>query len=156
MSNELQSAFNEIAQMRELPSEIVLDALQTALVSAYRKDTGASLAQAIEAEIDPATGRAKVFVEKEVVDEVYSSATEVDLDLARAYDPDAELHDVVMVLVEHNTATFGRIAAQTAKQVILQKIREAERTALYDEFNQPRRRLDDWHRAKHQLRARSR
>ena len=134
MSNELQSAFNEIAQMRELPSEIVLDALQTALVSAYRKDTGASLAQAIEAEIDPATGRAKVFVEKEVVDEVYSSATEVDLDLARAYDPDAELHDVVMVLVEHNTATFGRIAAQTAKQVILQKIREAERTALYDEF----------------------
>ena len=134
MSNELQSAFNEIAQMRELPSEIVLDALQTALVSAYRKDTGASLAQAIEAEIDPATGRAKVFVEKEVVDEVYSSATEVDLDMARAYDPDAELHDVVMVLVEHNTATFGRIAAQTAKQVILQKIREAERTALYDEF----------------------
>ena len=134
MSNELQSAFNEIAQMRELPSEIVLDALQTALVSAYRKDTGASLAQAIEAEIDPSTGHAKVFVEKEVVDEVYSSATEVDLDLARAHDPQAELHDVVMVQVEHNTATFGRIAAQTAKQVILQKIREAERTALYDEF----------------------
>ncbi len=134
MSNELQTAFNEIAQLRELPSEIVLDALQTALVSAYRKDTGASTAQAIEAEIDPATGHAKVFVEKEVVDEVYSQATEVDLELARAYNPEAELHDVVMVQVEHNTSTFGRIAAQTAKQVILQKIREAERTALYDEF----------------------
>ncbi|MXV93126.1 MAG: transcription termination/antitermination protein NusA, partial [Chloroflexi bacterium] len=48
MSNELQIAFNEIAQLRELPSEVVLDALQTALVSAYRKDTGASAAQAIE------------------------------------------------------------------------------------------------------------
>ena len=53
MSNELQIAFNEIAQMRALPSDIVLDALQSALVSAYRKDTGASSAQAIEAEIDP-------------------------------------------------------------------------------------------------------
>lgn len=134
MSNELQTAFNEIAQLRELPSEIVLDALQTALVSAYRKDTGASAAQAIEAEIDPATGLAKVFVEKEVVDEVYSDSTEVDLDRARAVDPAAELNDVVMVQVEHNTSTFGRIAAQTAKQVILQKIREAERSALYDEF----------------------
>lgn len=134
MSNELQTAFNEIAQLRELPSEIVLDALQTALVSAFRKDTGASAAQAIEAEIDPATGRAKVFVEKEVVDEVYSDATEVDLERARAFDPAAELNDVVMVHVEHNTSTFGRIAAQTAKQVILQKIREAERSALYDEF----------------------
>ena len=134
MSNELQTAFNEIAQLRELPSDIVLDALQTALVSAYRKDTGASAAQAIEAEIDPATGRAKVFVEKEVVDEVYSAATEVDLTNARANDPEAELNDIVMVQVEHNTSTFGRIAAQTAKQVILQKIREAERNALYDEF----------------------
>lgn len=134
MSNELQTAFNEIAQLRELPSDIVLDALQTALVSAYRKDTGASAAQIIEAEIDPGSGRAKVFVEKEVVDEVYSDATEVELERARAIDPAAELNDVVMVQVEHNTSTFGRIAAQTAKQVILQKIREAERSALYDEF----------------------
>ena len=134
MSNEFQTAFNEIAQLRELPSEIVLDALQTALVSAFRKDTGASAAQAIEAEIDPATGHAKVFVEKEVVDEVYSAATEVELERARAIDPDIELNDVVMVQVEHNTSTFGRIAAQTAKQAILQKIRDAERSALYDEF----------------------
>ncbi len=134
MLNELQIAFNEIAQMRALPSDIVLDALQSALVSAYRKDTGASAAQAIEAEIDPDTGRAKVFVEKEVVDDVYSDATEVTLERARFFNPEAELHDVVMVQVQHTTKSFGRIAAQTAKQVILQKIREAERTALYDEF----------------------
>ena len=134
MSNELQIAFNEIAQTRALPSDIVLDALQSALVSAYRKDTGASAAQAIEAEIDPDTGRAKVFVEKEVVDEVYSDATEVTLERARFYNPEAQLDDVVMVQVEHTTRSFGRIAAQTAKQVILQKIREAERNSLYDEF----------------------
>ena len=134
MSNELQSAFKEITDIRALPSDIVLEALQSALVSAYRKDTGASSAQAIEAEIDPDTGRAKVFVEKEVVDDVMTDATEVTLERARFYNPEAELHDVVMVQVEHTTRSFGRIAAQTAKQVILQKIREAERNSLYDEF----------------------
>lgn len=133
-SNELQIAFNEISQLRDLPEEVVLEALESALVSAYRKDSGASSAQAIEAEIDPATGRAKVFVEKEVVDDVLTDATEVTLESARFYDPEAEIHDVVMVQVEHTTKSFGRIAAQTAKQVILQKIREAERNALYDEF----------------------
>ncbi len=134
MSNELQSAFKEIKDFRDLPEDIILDALQSALVSAYRKDTGASAAQAIEAEIDPDSGRTKVFVEKEVVDEVYSDATEVTLERARFYKPEAELNDIVMVQVDNTTRNFGRIAAQTAKQVILQKIREAERNALYDEF----------------------
>ena len=134
MSNELQSAFKEITDIRALPSDIVLEALQSALVSAFRKDTGASAAQAIEAEIDPDTGRAKVFVEKEVVDDVMTEATEVTLERARFYNPEAQVHDVVMVQVEHTTKSFGRIAAQTAKQVILQKIREAERNSLYDEF----------------------
>ncbi len=134
MSNELQSAFKEITEFRALPSDIVLEALQSALVSAYRKDTGASTAQIIEAEIDPDTGRAKVFVEKEVVDDVMTDATEVTLERARFYNPEAELNDIVMVQVENTTRSFGRIAAQTAKQVILQKIREAERASLYDEF----------------------
>ena len=134
MSNELHIAFNEIAHMRELPSEVVLEALESALVSAYRKDSGASAAQEISAQIDPDTGRTKVYVEKEVVDDVYSDSTEVTLETARFYQPEAELHDVVMVQVEHTTRSFGRIAAQTAKQVISQKIREAERNALYDEF----------------------
>lgn len=134
MSNELQVAFNEIAEMRALPPEVVLEALQSALVSAYRRDSGASSAQAIEARIDPKTGRARVFVEKEVVEDVLTDATEVTLEKARFYDPECQLGDVVMVQVEHTTKNFGRIAAQTAKQVILQKIREAERNALYEEF----------------------
>ncbi len=134
MSNELQSAFKEITDIRALPSDIVLEALQSALVSAYRKDTGASSAQAIEAEIDPDTGRQKVLVEKEVVDEVLNDATEVTLERARFFEPEAQIHDVVMVQVDHTSRNVGRIAAQTAKQVILQKIREAERNSLYDEF----------------------
>jgi N utilization substance protein A len=135
MVNELKTAFNEIAEMRSLPEEVVLDALQSALVSAYRRDSGASTAQNIEARIDAATGRARIFVEKEVIDEdITSPNTEVTLEKARFYEPEAQVGDTVMVQVEHTTKKFGRIAAQTAKQVILQKIREAERNALYNEF----------------------
>jgi transcription termination/antitermination protein NusA len=133
-ANELELAFNEIAEMRALPIEVVLEALQSALVSAYRRDANASAAQAIEARIDPRTGRARIFVEKEVTDEVFSPNTEVTLEKARFYNPEAELGDMVMVQVEGTTRKFGRIAAQTAKQVILQKIREAERNALFEEF----------------------
>jgi N utilization substance protein A len=134
MSNELQIAFNEIAELRALPADVVLEALQSALISAYRRDSGASTAQAIEAKIDPNTGRARIFVEKEVVDDVYFDETEVTLEKARFYNPEAQIGDLVMVQVENTTKSFGRIAAQTAKQVILQKIREAERAALYEEF----------------------
>ncbi len=134
MFNDLQKAFNEIAETRALPADVVLEALQSALVSAYRRDSGASTAQSIEARIDPSTGRARIFVEKEVTDEVFSENTEVTLEKARFYDPEAQMGDTVMVQVEHTTKKFGRIAAQTAKQVILQKIREAERNALYDEY----------------------
>jgi N utilization substance protein A len=134
VKNEFELAFNEIAELRALPQEIVLEALQTALVSAYQRNTNASKAQHVEATIDPETGRARLFVEKEVVEEVLNPNTEVDLETARYYHPECELGMTVMVQVEGTTKKFGRIAAQTAKQVILQKIREAERSALYDEY----------------------
>jgi N utilization substance protein A len=134
MRSEFEVAFNEITELRSLPREIVLEALQTALVSAYRRDTAASAAQRVEANIDPGTGRARIFVEKEVVESVEHPNTEVSLEKARYYEPDAQLGDMVMVQVEGTTKKFGRIAAQTAKQVILQKIREAERSSLYDEY----------------------
>jgi len=134
MRSEFEVAFNEITELRSLPREIVLEALQTALVSAYRRDAAASAAQRVEANIDPGTGRARIFVEKEVVDSVENPNTEVTLEKARYYEPDAQLGDMVMVQVEGTTKKFGRIAAQTAKQVILQKIREAERSSLYDEY----------------------
>lgn len=134
MRSEFEVAFNEITELRALPREVVLEALQTALVSAYRRDTGASAAQRVEADIDPTNGRPRIFVEKEVVEDVENPRTEVDLERARFYDPEAQLGDMVMVQVQGTTKKFGRIAAQTAKQVILQKIREAERNSLYEEF----------------------
>lgn len=139
MRNEFEVAFNEIAEQRALPADVVLEALRTALISAYRRDSGASSSQKVDAMVDPGTGRARIFVEKEVVeviDDKFNPTTEVDLEKARYYEPEAQLGDTVMVQVEGTTKKFGRIAAQTAKQVILQKIREAERNALYDEFKE--------------------
>ncbi|MGQ9889262.1 MAG: transcription termination factor NusA [Aggregatilineales bacterium] len=134
MRSEFEVAFNEITDLRALPRQVVLEALQSALISAYRRDTGASQAQRIDATIDPATGRPNIFVEKEVVEEVQNPLTEVDLEEARYYDQSAQYGDTVMVQVRGSTKKYGRIAAQTAKQVILQKIREAERNALFEEF----------------------
>ncbi len=132
--SEFTLAFNEITEAHHLPREIVIDALQQALVSAYRRDSGAGPAQRVEAEVDLTTNHHKIFVEKEVVDSVESERTEVSLEKARYFDPNANLGDMVMVQVDYNVKTFGRIAAQTAKQVILQKIREAERKSLYEEY----------------------
>lgn len=119
-----------------LPPDVVRDALREALISAYRKDTNASKNQAIEADIDSRLGRPRIFVEKEVVDEVLSPHTEVTLEDARFFNPDAQYGDLVMVRVEKTTKNFGRIAAQAAKQVITQRIRQAERDNLYQEYDQ--------------------
>jgi len=132
MKNDFTLAFNEIVDERALPREVVLEALSQALVSAYRRDAGVSSNQQVEASIDP-TGQMRILLEKEVVEEVESEQTEVSLEEARQYHPDAQLGDLVMVPVQ-TRASFGRIAAQTAKQVILQRIREAERETLYSEF----------------------
>jgi transcription termination/antitermination protein NusA len=132
MKSDFTLAFNEIVETRALPREVVLEALSQALVSAYRRDTNISSNQHVEAIIDP-TGGSQILLEKEVTETVENEQTEVALEVALEYHPDAQLGDTVMVPVE-TTRTFGRIAAQTAKQVILQRIREAERESLYDEF----------------------
>jgi len=134
MKTEFEIAFNEITELRSLPREVVLEALQNALISAYRRDAAASAAQRVDVTLDPNTGRSKIFVEKEVVDSVIEPRTEVTLEEARYFEPEANYGDMVMVQVMGTTKNFGRIAAQTAKQVILQKIREAERNALYEEY----------------------
>ncbi len=130
MKSEFLLAFNQICSERNLPREVVLEALNTALVSAYRRDVNASSAQNITAVIDGQTGLAHIYAEKEVTDEVTDSRTEVPLPQAREIVSDAKLGD--MIMVESTPEGFGRIAAQTAKQVILQRIREAERDAQYN------------------------
>lgn len=134
MKSDFTLAFNEILETRALSKEVVLEALQQALISAYRRDANLSSSkQQIEARIDP-TGKPEILLEKEVVDHVINPRTEVELGIAQEHIPDCELGDMVMVPVTDTSASFGRIAAQTAKQVILQRIREAERETLYDEF----------------------
>ena len=79
MKSEFALAFNQICANRGLPPEIVLDALKTALVSAYRRNTGVSSAQNVIAEIEESTGQATIYVEKEVVEHVQDERTEVSL-----------------------------------------------------------------------------
>ena len=132
MKTEFALAFNEITERFGLPAETVMEALEAAMISAYRRSVNASSAQLIEVKILAETGEVEVYAEKEVVDEVQNPLTEVALDEAREVEPEAEPGD--MVLVDSTPADFGRVAAQTAKQVILQRLREAEREAQYEEY----------------------
>ncbi len=132
MKTEFALAFNEITERFGLPAETVMEALEAAMVSAYRRSVNASSAQIVEVKIGSEEGEVEVLVEKEAVEEVQNEQTEVTLTRAREFDPEAELGD--MVMVESTPADFGRVAAQTAKQVILQRLREAEREAQYEEF----------------------
>lgn len=135
MKSEFILAFNEIAETRKLPREVILEALRAALVSAYRRAVGASPSQAVEARIDERSGNPSIWAEKEVVDEAEHELTEVSLEEARRTNPDAQLGDLVFAECTP-PANFGRIAAQTAKQVILQRMREAEREAQYAEYQE--------------------
>lgn len=125
MKNEFMLAFNEVLEEKGLPKNVVLEALEAAMVSAYRRAVNASTAQLVEAKINPETGEVTVFAEKEVVESVQDERTEVSLSDAQKVDPNAELGS--MAVVESTPTNFGRVAAQTARQVIQQRIREAER-----------------------------
>ncbi len=133
MKNEFVLAFNEVLDDKQLPREVVMEALEAAMISAYRKAVNASNAQQVVAKIDPETGKVLIYAEKEVVEEVQDDRTEVSLEEARKVDPEAEIGS--MVLVETTPRNFGRVAAQTARQVIQQRIREAEREAQFKHFS---------------------
>ena len=132
MKSEFALAFNEITERFNLPPETVMEALEAAMISAYRRSVNASSAQNVEVKILPESGGVEIFVEKEAVEGVENEQTEVVLEIAKNFDPEAELGD--MVMVESTPTDFGRVAAQTAKQVILQRLREAEREAQYEEY----------------------
>ena len=126
MKSEFVLAFNEVLEEKQLPRDVIIQALESAMVSAYRKAVTASAAQHVEAKLDPETGRFVIYAEKEVVDSVVDNRTEVLLEEARKVDPNAEIGD--MVIVESTPNDFGRVAAQTARQVIQQRIRDADGT----------------------------
>ena len=130
MKNEFALAFNEVIEEKQLPKEVILAALESAMVSAYRRSVNASNAQHVEAKVDPETGKVLVYAEKEIVDIVNDERTEVTLEDALKVDEEAELGG--MVIVETTPKNFGRVAAQTARQVIQQRIRDAERQVQLD------------------------
>ncbi|PWH18415.1 MAG: transcription termination/antitermination protein NusA [Anaerolineae bacterium] len=132
MKNEFSLAFNEVLEEKQLPKEVILAALESAMVSAYRRAVNASSAQHVEAKIEPESGKVTVYAEKEVVESVMDERTEVSLEQARKVNPLCQIGD--MVIVESTPRDFGRVAAQTARQVIQQRIREAERSAQMKYF----------------------
>lgn len=130
MKSDFIRAINQVCAERGLSEEVVLEAVEQALVSAYKRDFG-GLAN-VTAKIDPDSGQVRIFTEKEVVEELEDNRSQISLAEAKELVEEVALGETV--LVETTPSNFGRVAAQTAKQVILQRIREAERDALYEAF----------------------
>lgn len=128
---QLTLAVRTIAEEKNLPEEEVLDVIEQAIAAAWRRDNG-ERDQNVRAELNTNDGTAKVFVQREVVELVGSDAIEISLEDAKKQKADAELGDIIEE--EHEVTTFGRVAAQTAKQVMLQRLREAEREVVLAEF----------------------
>jgi N utilization substance protein A len=130
MNHEFMDALEQVEREKGISKVILLDAIETALASAYKRDQ--KVAQSIEVRIDPDTGAFRVYTHKTVVEEVEDDKNEISVADAQKINPIYELGDLVEF--EIFPKEFGRIAAQTAKQVVVQRIREAERSIIYDEF----------------------
>lgn len=130
MSKELLNALDDLETEKGISKELVLDALEAALVSAYKRNY--SQAQNVEVEFNHKTGKISVYAVKDVVETVYDSRLEVSLEEAVKINSAYESGDKIRF--EVTPKNFGRIAAQTAKQVIMQRMREAERNIIYNEF----------------------
>ena len=128
---QLTLAVRTIAEEKNLPEETVLDVIEQAIAAAWRRDNG-ERDQNVRAELNINDGTAKVFVQREVVEDVVNDANEISLEDAKKQKKDAKLEDVIEE--EHEVVAFGRVAAQTAKQVVLQRLREAEREVVLAEY----------------------
>jgi len=131
MKTEFMVALTQLSAEKHLPKEVVLAAVESALVSAYRKDAFAA-GQDISAKIDPTTGEVKVYVKKAVVETPTDPLREISLTEAKKINKTTQIGEVVNM--ESTPPNAGRIAAQTARQVILQRLHEAEHHAIYEEF----------------------
>jgi N utilization substance protein A len=130
MNAEIFAALAQLEKERGIPQSYMIDKITQALVAAYKKDKDGYTDNVF---VEIQDNDMKMYVQKEVVDDVLTPATEISLDAAQKIDKHAQLGDLVNVDVK--TQAFGRIAAQTAKQVIIQGIREAERGMVFDTFS---------------------
>jgi N utilization substance protein A len=131
MNRDLVEALAVVEKEKGISKDILIDAIESALTSAYKKDQKG--AQKVRVQLDPETGDFRVFTYKTVVEEKNDDAAEITLSEAKAIDPQYQLGDEVEI--EIFPKEFGRIAAQTAKQVVVQRIREAERALIYEEYS---------------------
>ncbi len=129
-AKEFMEAFREIGQEKGIDTEVLFDAIEAALVSAYKRN---SSEQNVRVSLDRVTGAYHVYAIKDIVEEPENEVTEMSLAEARKINPDYEVGDTIEI--EVTPADFGRVAAQNAKQVVVQRIREAERGIIYDEFS---------------------
>lgn len=135
MQNQFISAIEQICEEKGISKESVLEAIAAAMAAAYKKDYG-DKDQEVRAELDPKTGAARIFISKEVVKKIDEGFEELQMTLEDAKKINSDIKVGEMVEYEEKTHTdFGRVAAQTAKQVIMQRIREAEREVVFSEFS---------------------
>ena len=123
-------ALGQIAREKNVDRELVVLTLQDALISAAKRRYGSS--DNYHAKVDPSTGTMEVTKDLKVVEEVFEDSEEISIDDARDLDSKAQIGSVVVK--ELNFADFGRNAIQTAKQILVQRVREAEREKIYEEF----------------------
>jgi N utilization substance protein A len=130
---QLSAMVNVIAEEKGLPEEAVLDVVQMAIAAAWRKDNG-DKDMNVRAMLNTKTGEAVVYIEREVIEDdvAYNPATEIPLAEAQKIKADAQIGDLIEEKEE--VQDFGRVAAMTAKQVVVQRLREAERDAVLSEF----------------------
>ncbi|MRX53707.1 transcription termination/antitermination protein NusA [Bacillus idriensis] len=130
MSNELLDALTILEKEKGISKEVIIEAIEAALISAYKRNF--NQAQNVRVDLNRDTGTMRVFARKDVVDEVYDPRLEVSVEEAQSVNPSYQVNDVLEM--EVTPKDFGRIAAQTAKQVVTQRVREAERGVIYSEF----------------------
>lgn len=130
MNKEFILALEALEKEKNVSKDLLVEAIESALVSAYKKNYGTS--QNVRVNVDRESGDIDVFMRRDVVEEVWDPFTEVSIEEAQEIDPAYEIGDVVEYQV--TPRDFGRIAAQTAKQVVVQRIREAERGMIYDDY----------------------
>lgn len=128
---QLALSVRTIAEEKNLPEETVMGVIEQAIAAAWRRDNG-EREQEVRAELNVNDGTAVVFVAREVVEDVINDAIEMSLEDAKKVKKDAKLEDVIEE--KHEVTSFGRVAAQTAKQVVLQRLREAEREVVLAEY----------------------
>jgi len=130
MLSGLAREIEAIAKDKGLDKGVLIEALEEAMIQAARREYGQD--QVLEAHFNPELGEIELFAFREVVEEVQNEVTEIDIESARRADPEAELGDEIGVKLD--TSGFGRIIAQTAKQVIIQRVRDAERELIHEEY----------------------